>query len=181
MAEIDSRTLAGSGSFRCETCGHVLPLADPHALPACPRCGADTWARAPLFSAEATPPAEIEVQAGDWLSETRAHLGEAGHYIAYEDAGRKIVASLEGESTRIGRSMSANVRFDDPTVSRRHALILRSAETVRLLDDRSLNGVFVNGERVEDRELQDGDEIVIGRYRLHYLVVTLAAAQATRA
>jgi pSer/pThr/pTyr-binding forkhead associated (FHA) protein len=40
---------------------------------------------------------------------------------------------------------------------------------VRVLDDRSLNGVFVNGERVEWRVLSDGDEIVVGRYRLHFL------------
>jgi pSer/pThr/pTyr-binding forkhead associated (FHA) protein len=38
-----------------------------------------------------------------------------------------------------------------------------------VLDDRSLNGVFVNGERVEWRVLGDGDEIVVGRYRLHFL------------
>ena len=40
---------------------------------------------------------------------------------------------------------------------------------MRVLDDRSLNGVFVNGERVEWRVLADGDEIVVGRYRLHFL------------
>jgi pSer/pThr/pTyr-binding forkhead associated (FHA) protein len=54
-------------------------------------------------------------------------------------------------------------------VSRRHALIVRQADGVRVLDDRSLNGVFVNGERVEWRVLADGDEIVVGRYRLHFL------------
>jgi pSer/pThr/pTyr-binding forkhead associated (FHA) protein len=47
---------------------------------------------------------------------------------------------------------------------------------VRVLDDRSLNGVFVNGERVEWRALRDGDEIVVGRYRLHFLVQTPEAA-----
>ena len=61
------------------------------------------------------------------------------------------------------------MRFDDPTVSRRHALIVRQPDGVRVLDDRSLNGVFVNGERVEWRVLRDGDEIVVGRYRLHFL------------
>jgi pSer/pThr/pTyr-binding forkhead associated (FHA) protein len=54
-------------------------------------------------------------------------------------------------------------------VSRRHALIVRQADGVRVLDDRSLNGVFVNGDRVEWRVLADGDEIVVGRYRLHFL------------
>ena len=46
---------------------------------------------------------------------------------------------------------------------------MRRADGVRVLDDRSLNGVFVNGERVEWRVLSDGDEIVVGRYRLHFL------------
>jgi pSer/pThr/pTyr-binding forkhead associated (FHA) protein len=69
----------------------------------------------------------------------------------------------------VGRSLAADVRFDDPTVSRRHALIVRQADGVRVLDDRSLNGVFVNGERVEWRVLHDGDEIVVGRYRLQFL------------
>jgi pSer/pThr/pTyr-binding forkhead associated (FHA) protein len=64
------------------------------------------------------------------------------------------------------------VRFDDPTVSRRHALIVRQPDGVRVLDDRSLNGVFVNGERVEWRALRDGDEIVVGRYHLQYLHLT---------
>jgi pSer/pThr/pTyr-binding forkhead associated (FHA) protein len=79
------------------------------------------------------------------------------------------IVGLDREWTRVGRSLAADVRFDDPTVSRRHALIVRQADGVRVLDDRSLNGVFVNGERVEWRVLTDGDEIVVGRYRLHFL------------
>ena len=63
------------------------------------------------------------------------------------------------------------MRFDDPTVSRRHALIVRHPDGVRVLDDRSLNGVFVNGSRVDGKALSDGDEIIIGRYRLSFLSV----------
>jgi pSer/pThr/pTyr-binding forkhead associated (FHA) protein len=63
-------------------------------------------------------------------------------------------------------------------VSRRHALIVRQADGVRVLDDRSLNGVFVNGERVEWRVLHDGDEIVVGRYRLHFLEAAAGTADA---
>ena len=66
------------------------------------------------------------------------------------------------EWTRIGRSLAADVRFDDATVSRRHALIVAQADGVRVLDDRSLNGVYVNGRRVEWSPLTDGDEIVVG-------------------
>ena len=96
-------------------------------------------------------------------------ITEPGQYLAWHEGGRVNVAPLEREWTRVGRSLAADVRFDDPTVSRRHALIVRQADGVRVLDDRSLNGVFVNGERVEWRVLEDGDEIVVGRYRLHFL------------
>ena len=64
------------------------------------------------------------------------------------------------EWTRIGRSLAADIRFDDATVSRRHALIASEEGGVRVLDDRSLNGIQVNGRRVEWSPLSDGDEIV---------------------
>ena len=86
-------------------------------------------------------------------------------------SGELRTVALTREWTRIGRSLAADVRFDDPTVSRRHALIVRHPDGVRLLDDRSLNGVFVNGARVDGRTLQDGDEIIVGRYRLSFIRV----------
>ena len=83
--------------------------------------------------------------------------------------------SLQREWTRIGRSLSADIRFDDPTVSRRHALIVRQPDGLRVLDDRSLNGVFVNGERVEWSTLADGDEVVIGRHHLHFVDIPVVS------
>src|SRR5206468_7719550 len=83
-----------------------------------------------------------------------------GEYLCYQDEGESRIVALTREWTRIGRSLAADVRFDDPTVSRRHALIVRQPDGVRVLDDRSLNGVFVNGDRVEGQALRDGDEIV---------------------
>jgi pSer/pThr/pTyr-binding forkhead associated (FHA) protein len=50
-----------------------------------------------------------------------------------------------------------------------------------VLDDRSLNGVFVNGERVEWRVLADGDEVVVGRHRLRYLDTETVPAAARQA
>ncbi|HKH15520.1 MAG TPA: FHA domain-containing protein, partial [Solirubrobacterales bacterium] len=71
---------------------------------------------------------------------------------------------------RIGRSSAADLRLDDATVSRRHALVVRTPENeLRALDDRSLNGLSVNGKRVEWTPLRDGDELEIGRYRLYVL------------
>jgi pSer/pThr/pTyr-binding forkhead associated (FHA) protein len=106
---------------------------------------------------------------GDWVEEARAGLTVPGKYLAYEDSGRRIVAPVSREWTRIGRSLSADIRFDDATVSRRHALVVSQADGVRVLDDRSLNGVYVNGRRVEWAPLADGDEIAIGRHTIHFL------------
>jgi pSer/pThr/pTyr-binding forkhead associated (FHA) protein len=104
----------------------------------------------------------------DWVDEARASLTVPGKYLAYEDSGRRVVAPVNREWTRIGRSLSADVRFDDATVSRRHALVVSQADGVRVLDDRSLNGVYVNGRRVDWAPLTDGDEIAIGRHTIHF-------------
>jgi DNA-directed RNA polymerase subunit RPC12/RpoP len=106
-----------------------------------------------------------------WLRDVRERLGEPGEYLAYEDGDELKTVALTREWTRIGRSLAADVRFDDPTVSRRHALVVRQADGVRVLDDRSLNGVFVNGSRIEWKVLEDGDEILVGRYRLRFLSI----------
>lgn len=185
MEKLTAGTIAASGTFRCEECGTVGPLARTADVPACPQCGSTQVARTSLFSAggrfgatgdetvhggvSLPDPAEI-VQAA------RDAAPAAGTYLAYLDGAELQLLSLEDEQVRIGRSLSADVRFDDPTVSRRHALIVPQDDGMRIVDDRSLNGVFVNGERVEWRTLRDGDEIVIGRYTLHFLVTTQAGA-----
>ena len=79
------------------------------------------------------------------------------------------------EVTRIGRSRAADLSLDDAAVSRRHALLVRRDGAVHIVDDRSLNGVLVNGVRVSDAALVDGDEIVIGRTRLRYMAAAPAA------
>jgi pSer/pThr/pTyr-binding forkhead associated (FHA) protein len=104
-----------------------------------------------------------------WVDDARAGLTEPGKYLAYEESGRHVVVTLAREWTRIGRSMAADLRFDDATVSRRHALVVNQPEGVRVLDDRSLNGIYVNGRRVEWSPLTDGDEVAIGRHTLFFM------------
>jgi hypothetical protein len=173
MESLTSGTLAGTGSFRCEQCGYVVTLAAADELPACPGCSGARFVRASLFAGSRfqrrsgeQPTAE---ERAELVATARGEVTAPGEYLAYDDAGRLRIVGLEKEWTRVGRSLAADVRFDDPTVSRRHALIVRQPDGVRVLDDRSLNGVFVNGERVEWRVLSDGDEIVVGRYHLHFL------------
>jgi pSer/pThr/pTyr-binding forkhead associated (FHA) protein len=105
----------------------------------------------------------------DWLDSVREDVEPDGHYLAFKDGDLVSVMPLVREWTKIGRSLAADIRLDDPTVSRRHALICRQDDRVRVLDDRSLNGIFVNGDRTEWGELNDGDELVVGRYHLHFV------------
>lgn len=185
MESLTSGTLAGTGSFRCEECGYVVTIATKDALPECPSCGSRNYARASLFSGPRFHRAGADDRSAEeratWLAQAREGLDEPGQYLLFERDGRTESIALEREWTRVGRSLAADVRFDDPTVSRRHALIVKQADGVRVLDDRSLNGVFVNGERVEWRELHDGDEIVVGRYKLAFVAVGAEGADVASA
>jgi pSer/pThr/pTyr-binding forkhead associated (FHA) protein/DNA-directed RNA polymerase subunit RPC12/RpoP len=181
MESHTSGTMAGTGSFRCQRCGYVLTLTSLDALRDCPDCGSHDFVRASLFSAAPTigavSPRARSQDTQESISRAREELREPGEYVLYEDGEETKTVALTREWTRIGRSLAADVRFDDPTVSRRHALVVRQADGVRVLDDRSLNGVFVNGERVEWRALHDGDEILVGRYRLTFVSVPARALE----
>jgi pSer/pThr/pTyr-binding forkhead associated (FHA) protein len=187
MNPVTSGTVVGAGSFSCEHCGYTLTLAGSDALTACPGCGGQDFVRASLFGTERLTEGTGEVTIGlndgeliqppaedrdERLALARARIEQPGEYLVYEEKDEQRIVPLTREWTRVGRSLVADVRFDDPTVSRRHALIVRHPDGVRLLDDRSLNGVFVNGARVDGKALKDGDEIIVGRYRLAFLSVS---------
>jgi pSer/pThr/pTyr-binding forkhead associated (FHA) protein len=118
---------------------------------------------------EGSEPQGLRRERPAWVDDARAGLTAPGKYLAYEESGRYVVVAISREWTRIGRSMAADLRFDDATVSRRHALVVNQAEGVRVLDDRSLNGIYVNGRRVEWSPLTDGDEVAIGRHTLFFM------------
>lgn len=163
--------LAGAGSFRCERCEFAVSLHEQDQLPPCPRCGGAVFRRASLFgeSAASEPWGGGSSEEPGWLEEARDALVGAGDYLAFHDDERLRVIPLQDGWTRLGRSLAAHIRFDDPTVSRRHAMIHREDDEVRVLDDRSLNGLFVNGERVDWHGLDDGDELLIGRFRIYFI------------
>jgi hypothetical protein len=174
-------TLAGAGSFRCRDCGFAVALNALDEVPQCPHCGNGSFARASIFATSATdapPPLEGESDDAAWVDAAKEDIDGPGDYLAYKDETQVSVLPLTQECTRIGRSLTADIRFDDPTVSRRHAIIVRQDGGVRVLDDRSLNGVFLNGERVEWGGLSDGDELIVGRYHLRFLTRDAAAERA---
>ncbi len=88
------------------------------------------------------------------------------------NAGSKFV--LEGEVTRAGRHPDSDIFLDDITVSRRHAEIVRTTDGYAVRDAGSLNGTYLNRERIEDAPLANGDELQIGKFRLVFFAGGLA-------
>ncbi len=95
-----------------------------------------------------------------------------GRYVAIDDGGEVVVIPVGEGSLRLGRGIGADVVLEDRSVSRRHAVITCRDGEVVLLDDRSLNGVFVNGERVAQATLRDGDAIALGDVQMRFLAIT---------
>ena len=73
------------------------------------------------------------------------------------------------ERVTIGRSPESFVFLDDVTVSRNHALLVRRRDGRYIDDLGSLNGTYVNRQRIESHRLADGDELQIGKYKLTFL------------
>ena len=75
---------------------------------------------------------------------------------------------LDSDSTTAGRHPSSDIFLDDVTVSRRHAEFFRSGNGFSVRDVGSLNGTYVNRERIDECALSNGDEVQVGKYRLVY-------------
>lgn len=172
-------SVPGEGTWFCLVCGTQLSLRETDSLPSCPGCGASRFRRDSIFSAlqdHGSPTVEFAVggeqESPAWLDEARARLTEPGFHLVGRERGEIVEFQLEEGWSRIGRCPTAEVCLDDPSVSRRHAMVtVEQDKQPRLLDDRSLNGVLVNGRKVDVTELYPGDELTIGRYRLYLLQV----------
>jgi pSer/pThr/pTyr-binding forkhead associated (FHA) protein len=97
---------------------------------------------------------------------------EPGRYLELDDGDERVLLPLHDGTTHVGRGFAADFRLDDQSVSRRHAIVHLRGGGARILDDRSANGTFVNGRRVTEAELADGDVVVLGRVVLTYRDVT---------
>jgi pSer/pThr/pTyr-binding forkhead associated (FHA) protein len=73
---------------------------------------------------------------------------------------------LESEVTQAGRHPDSDIFLDDITVSRRHAEFIKGPTGYRVRDVGSLNGTYLNRERIEEADLKHGDEVQIGKFRL---------------
>jgi pSer/pThr/pTyr-binding forkhead associated (FHA) protein len=77
---------------------------------------------------------------------------------------------LDSDLTLVGRHPDSDIFLDDVTVSRRHAEFYRQAGRFTVRDVGSLNGTYVNRERIEEASLNEGDEVQVGKFRLVFLL-----------
>ena len=132
--------MPGAGTFSCRGCGSQLSLQEDDQLPDCPRCGGARFARDSIFEAmqDHGTTAEFAVPAAllppSWLTEARDSLPGTGRFLVHRDEDGEVALHRIDEGwTRIGRSVAADLRLDDPSVSRRHALIVSEGEIDRLV------------------------------------------------
>jgi pSer/pThr/pTyr-binding forkhead associated (FHA) protein len=92
-----------------------------------------------------------------------------GRYLEVQGPGETLLIPLGTGVMHIGRGLSADLHLDEKSVSRRHAMLVHRPSGARLLDDRSSNGTFVNGRRIVQADLQNGDVLLLGRVVLRYL------------
>jgi pSer/pThr/pTyr-binding forkhead associated (FHA) protein len=149
----------------------------------CARCGHDNEAGANFCSSCGAPLESSEDETTVTLAvEERIELDdELGALLAELPAGMAVVVvrrgpnagsrfSLERDVTTVGRHPDSDIFLDDITVSRRHAVIRRDRDVYEVNDVGSLNGTYVNHERVETAPLRHLDEVQVGRFVLLFML-----------
>jgi len=147
----------------CQECGFL----NPEAANYCARCGALLVKEDEGTEATQTFTAE---EGDDAPADALEDLGITGPALVVRSGGGRAGETFhpEGETT-IGRSPDCGIFLDDVTVSRKHAVVSERDGAFLVEDQGSLNGTFVNRKRVESAQLEDGDELQIGKYRLTFL------------
>ena len=157
---------------QCPECGFV----NDDGANYCQRCGAS-------LRAEGGEGVSGGAAAGDSVTATY-RIDESGELVPIElgdvtahgpalvirAGGGRVGESFEvqGERMSIGRRPDSEVFLDDITVSRDHALLIHRGDMWHLDDCGSLNGTYVNRERIESHRLEEGDEVQIGKYKLTF-------------
>lgn len=95
---------------------------------------------------------------------------DPGVYIVGNDGKETVAIAVPEGTSRLGRGFSSEIQIDDPTLSRRHAILVREDLVTTVLDDRSANGTFVNGKQINRQELKHGDKVSFGRIVMRYIV-----------
>jgi hypothetical protein len=165
-------------SVYCTQCGH----ANPDDARFCSNCGTPlTQGVPPVMSEPNDSTSTMSLGAVD------AAEGEIGEELAPDHAGVEALPPdtallvvkrgpnagsrflLDNDTTTAGRHPESDIFLDDVTVSRRHAEFYRRGAQFSVRDVGSLNGTYVNRERIDEAGLSGGDEVQIGKFRLVFL------------
>lgn len=137
----------------CSACGAVLDLREDHTIVL---SKVDPLQDAPGIEDNIVVDLD-NIAAGTAILVVRSGEEEGQHF------------SLKNGVTTIGRHTDSDIELDDITVSRRHSEIHRQQGRCIVKDAGSLNGTYLNGDRIDVAELTHGDELQIGKFHLVYL------------
>jgi hypothetical protein len=161
-------------SVYCTACGE----ANPEGSRFCAQCGTPLLRRQGERVADTT--STISLGGGE-LDESGDEAGADSAAVAALPPGTALLAVRRGPSagsqflldsdlTLVGRHPDSDIFLDDVTVSRRHAEFYRDGGRFIVRDVGSLNGTYVNRERIEEAQLNEGDEVQVGKFRLVFLL-----------
>ena len=147
----------------CPECG----FQNPEAANYCAKCGALLVRDEPAEKTMTFVPEEAEEEGQHDLED----IGIKGPALVVRSGGGRAGETFElsAEQTTIGRSPDCDIFLDDVTVSRNHAVLVERDRHFFVEDQGSLNGTFVNRRRIDNQELENGDELQIGKYKLTFL------------
>jgi FHA domain/zinc-ribbon domain len=160
-------------SVYCNACGE----ANPEGARFCSHCGT------PLVRLQGERVADTSTisLAGSDLDDAGEETGADSAAVAALPPGTALLAVrrgpnagsqflLDSDLTLVGRHPDSDIFLDDVTVSRRHAEFYRQGGRFTVRDVGSLNGTYVNRERIEEAQLNEGDEVQVGKFRLVFLL-----------
>jgi hypothetical protein len=154
--------------MRCPECG----FENAEGANYCQKCGAYLAATgADIKSGETTEAYTVDESTGALKPVDLDRVTSQGATLVIRTGGGRggETFPIDVDRMTIGRNPDAEVFLDDVTVSRNHAMLIRRPDGIYIDDLGSLNGTYVNRQRIESHRLVDGDELQVGKYKLTYL------------
>ena len=159
-----------TGSHFCASCGAALPVASS---------GPDVTRTIAAHGAVPETDGEFSTEAHQGAVDALTPGSALLVVKRGPNAGSRFL--LDQDVTTAGRHPESDIFLDDVTVSRRHAEFRREGSGYTVHDVGSLNGTYVNRERIDAAPLSGGDEVQIGKFRLVYLTAAVRAGVGAQA
>ena len=149
----------------CSQCGTRLATPEPAETVRAPEPPTDATATIQFGVGEKVETSDRALNPVDAAAVDALPVGHA-LLVVQKGPGAGSRFLLDQDVVNAGRHPDSEIFLDDVTVSRRHADFNRDGDTFTVTDVGSLNGTYVNRDRIDRVQLTDGDEVQIGKYRL---------------